>query len=213
MLHQVLAVIAILGPSVVLTRALSAECIPDNSVRVKIETTLDSVFSPETCSTLGKTGFSARFVFVTPNQIDSITVDHDGPNVMTSEEFKTLISKLSSIQNIGRSVRSGSLGVFTNFRTDVTDQYENAFIRSWQSPVLDTSNVTTDRILSFTIYYLHSRQVIVNQKRNFDNVFRDRSKLHQVGVGDDWYYVSESEFSKTKLKHKTTILVAGPIKY
>lgn len=215
---NIIAVFIMMGILICFSKDVSGKClVKDNKTIDRIQTVFGASLSPKNCSVNFGNGFIGFFNFTADGKIRSIKViqkasnnEQSKNNILSYNDFLELISKINLIQSVGIKLKTGNYGFFTNMRTSVIDLYENAFIKSIQSPIFDEQSPPVDRVMSFCIYYFYNINGTLEDKKYYLYVFADKTNLFKLKIEGNWYYVTEEEFRENDLNTKTVFKVAGP---
>ena len=125
---------------------------------------------------------------------------------LSVEEFKGLLGQLNQIRSLGNFISSEKVGVVSNSKTWVWEQYQEAFVeRSFTINFENASEIV--QIVSFSILFKHKVKGMVDDKIKTDNSnILNRSKIQ---INGKWYWLSLDDFAKPVIGKKGNFEVFG----
>lgn len=133
----------------------------------------------------------------------------DYPVSLSDKEYKEVFSKLERLQGLGSLVIAGNTGVVTNSRLWLLDQYQHAFVQRVLYRTARSTRDTPDSIHSFSVYFIHTVEGVVEDKKLVQQIGMD--KHAKVKIGEYWYLITQQEFNKAELGHHVSLYAAGPV--
>ena len=127
---------------------------------------------------------------------------------LPEKEYQSVLEKAGKIKAIGSLLDKGSIGVVTNSKLWLTDQYEHAFVVRRIHSAADRVQGSPELIHSFSVYFIRRvegnvEDKLITELGNF--------KRPKVKVDGKWYLTTLAEFNKARLGRRAVLAVAGPI--
>jgi hypothetical protein len=125
------------------------------------------------------------------------------------KEYQETLAKVEQIKRIGSLVDKGTVGVVTNSKLWLTDQYEQAFIVRRIDSIAEPEQDSSELVHSFSIYFIRQIQGEVEDKHVAN--LSDGNKRLRLKIKGHWYLTIPEEFAKAAIGKRTLLYVAGPI--
>jgi hypothetical protein len=121
------------------------------------------------------------------------------PPTLTPVEFESLLTRISRIQQVGRLVERGEVGLAGNRSTSFVDDYENAIVGR---------SLWNRQLMSFRVVYFRP---VTGRLENVPRVSPESGARHiWVRISGKAYWVSAADLEKAKVGTRVTIRAAGP---
>jgi hypothetical protein len=125
---------------------------------------------------------------------------------LTAEEYREILSRIGAVQKLGALTESIDVGLITNQKSDVIEQYQKAFVERRVFKITDQGDYFTQ---SFHVYFIHGIEGSLDNKQNTDQF--GLGKLFKLKIEGDWYYTTKEEFDKAFVRTHVSLSGAGPI--
>jgi hypothetical protein len=127
---------------------------------------------------------------------------------LSEKEYQSILEKAGKIRAIGSLLDKGAVGVVTNSKLWLTDQYEHAFVVRRIHSAADPVRSSPELVHSFSVYFIRRIEGVVGDKliTEFGG-----GKGSKVKVDGKWYLTALPEFNKARPGHRAVLAAAGPI--
>jgi hypothetical protein len=129
---------------------------------------------------------------------------------LSEKDYPDLLAKVGQIKKIGPLIREGTIGVISNTRLWLWDQYEEAFVeRGMKCCSGEQNSGSSGQVWTFSIYFIRSVEGQIEDKTY--RTLPDGSKRRHLKIEGRWYLTTTEEFEKARIGERSSLKVAGPI--